>query len=59
MNLRCALRAARIIRATDKDTQQVGRWWNKASDKQIDYVRINRRLWMDGESVMAEKVIDR
>jgi hypothetical protein len=23
--------------------------------QQIDYVRINRRLWMDGESVMVEK----
>ena len=26
--------------------------------QQIDYVRINRRLWMDGESVMVEKDVD-
>jgi len=37
-----------------KDKQQVDEWW-KIKRQQIDYVRINRRLWMDGESVMVEK----
>ena len=27
--------------------------------QQIDYVRINRRLWMDGESVGMKKEVDK